>query len=446
MPTTINPSGDSITQYNVQIGAANNLTANVAPSATSGVPVISQGAASNPVFGTCVVQGGGTGATTLTNHGVLIGQATSAVVATAAGSAGQILQSGGASADPTYSTATYPSTATGTGKVLVANGTNWVASTPTFPNASATSGKFIQSDGTNWIASTPTLPTTAGTSGKVLISDGTNFVSSTPTFPNASATSGKFIQSDGTNWIASTPTIPSTAGTSGKVLISDGTNFVSSTPTFPNASATTRKIIVSDGTNWVASTETWATPSTSGNVLTSNGTNWVSSTPKNSGLVFVSSQTASSSASIIFTNLNVYPVYFITISGCGPATNTQQLELLLSSDNGSNYNNSGYANGINYSAYNSTTVTNFNSTTYVPISNTMGNSNTLSAQFFLFNTNIGSPTVLSGFSTWSDSGAAARVTGAFLGAGTTGTTAIKFQYASGNIAAGTFTLYGLTSS
>lgn len=44
--------------------------------------------------------------------------------------------------------------AAASGKILVGNGTNYVASTPTFPNASATSGKYIRSDGTNWIAST----------------------------------------------------------------------------------------------------------------------------------------------------------------------------------------------------------------------------------------------------------------------------------------------------
>lgn len=59
---------------------------------------------------TIAVANGGTGDVTLTNHGVLIGQGTSAIVATAAGTAGQVLQSGGASADPLYSTATYPST------------------------------------------------------------------------------------------------------------------------------------------------------------------------------------------------------------------------------------------------------------------------------------------------------------------------------------------------
>jgi hypothetical protein len=198
--------GSLATQYAVQVGGATTSTlGNVSPSATSGVPLISQGSSSNPTFGTAVVAGGGTGAVTLTNHGVLIGKATSAIAATAAGSAGQVLQSGGASADPTYSTATFPATATGTGKVLVADGTNWVASTPTFPNASATAGKIIQSDGTNWLASTPTFPTTAGTTGKILISDGTNIVSSTPTYPNSAATVNNVITADGTNFVSSAP-------------------------------------------------------------------------------------------------------------------------------------------------------------------------------------------------------------------------------------------------
>jgi hypothetical protein len=56
------------------------------------------------------VANGGTGAATLTSHGVLLGEGTSAISATAAGSSGQVLQSGGASADPAYSTSTYPST------------------------------------------------------------------------------------------------------------------------------------------------------------------------------------------------------------------------------------------------------------------------------------------------------------------------------------------------
>jgi len=48
------------------------------------------------------VAAGGTGAATLTAHGVLVGEGTSAVAATAAGTAGQVLTSNGASADPTW--------------------------------------------------------------------------------------------------------------------------------------------------------------------------------------------------------------------------------------------------------------------------------------------------------------------------------------------------------
>ena len=141
----------------------------------------------------------------VTQYGVIVGAANKAIATVAASAtAGQVLQSGGASANPSYSTATLPSTATGTGKILRADGTNWVATTATFPD-------------------------TAGTSGKTLISDGTNFVSSTPTFPNASATSRKIIVSDGTNWVASTETY-AVPGTTGNILTSDGTNWTSAAP------------------------------------------------------------------------------------------------------------------------------------------------------------------------------------------------------------------------
>jgi len=48
------------------------------------------------------VAAGGTGAATLTAHGVLVGEGTGAVVATSAGTATQVLTSNGAAADPTF--------------------------------------------------------------------------------------------------------------------------------------------------------------------------------------------------------------------------------------------------------------------------------------------------------------------------------------------------------
>jgi len=101
-----------------------------------------------------IVTNTGTGFTssTVTQHGVLVGGASNAVSSTSVGSTGQVLQAN-SSADPTYSTATYPSTATGTGKILRADGTNWVATTATYPNTAGTSGNVLTSDGTNWNSS-----------------------------------------------------------------------------------------------------------------------------------------------------------------------------------------------------------------------------------------------------------------------------------------------------
>lgn len=143
------------------------------------------------------------------------------------GTTGTILQGAGTGASPTFSTATYPSTAGSSGKILISDGTNIVSSTPTYPNAASTALKHIKSDGTNFVTTTVTYPDASVTAGKVIVSDGTNYIASTPTFPNASATTGKIIISDGTNWIASTPTYPAAAGTSGNVLTSDGTNWTS---------------------------------------------------------------------------------------------------------------------------------------------------------------------------------------------------------------------------
>lgn len=98
--------GTPVTQYNVLTGSSTSSTLNnVAPSATSGVPLISQGSSSQPVFGTAVVDGGGTGNTTFTAYSV-INAGTTATGAfqnvSGVGSSGQALTSNGASALPTW--------------------------------------------------------------------------------------------------------------------------------------------------------------------------------------------------------------------------------------------------------------------------------------------------------------------------------------------------------
>jgi hypothetical protein len=117
---------------------------------------------------------GGTGQTSYTVGDILYASGATTLSKLADVAAGSYLRSGGAGAAPVWSTPTLPNSAGTAGKVLISDGTNFVASTPTFPNASATSRKKIVSDGTNWVASTETWAT-PGTSGYVLKSDGTNW-------------------------------------------------------------------------------------------------------------------------------------------------------------------------------------------------------------------------------------------------------------------------------
>jgi hypothetical protein len=92
-----NSDNHNVTQHNVIIGAAGNLFTSVAPSATSGIPLVSNGASSDPSFTTMTVAGGGTGATSFTAYNLITGGTTSTGALQSAGSlgtAGQVLTTG----------------------------------------------------------------------------------------------------------------------------------------------------------------------------------------------------------------------------------------------------------------------------------------------------------------------------------------------------------------
>jgi len=102
-------TGTAAVQYNLITGAATSSAINnVAPSATTGIPLISQGAAVQPAFGTAVVAGGGTGNTTFTAYSVITAGTTSTGPfqnVSGLGSSGQRLTSNGAAALPTWQAA-----------------------------------------------------------------------------------------------------------------------------------------------------------------------------------------------------------------------------------------------------------------------------------------------------------------------------------------------------
>jgi hypothetical protein len=180
---------------------------------------------------------------TYTAHGVLIGEGSGSIVATAAGTAGQFLVSGGASADPTWTTATFPTTAGAAGTILRSNGTNYVASTDTWPDT-VVAGDILIATATNVVGSLADVAT-----GQVLMSGGvgvapaysgspsvsgslTAGTSVTATLGNITATNGNIVKGTAGNKdiytsVASTTTAG--ANSAGTVTLAGGTATIATT-------------------------------------------------------------------------------------------------------------------------------------------------------------------------------------------------------------------------
>lgn len=126
----------TITAHDLLIGNGTSNPNLVAPSATSGVPLISQGASADPTYGTVVVAGGGTGLTTTTAYGLIAGgtTATGNFQNAGTGTSGQVYVSGGNAALGTWTNAT------GTGNIV--KDTSPILTTPTLGVSAATSINF----------------------------------------------------------------------------------------------------------------------------------------------------------------------------------------------------------------------------------------------------------------------------------------------------------------
>ena len=181
----------TLTQYNVMIGAATANVAFSAPTATSGIPLVSTGNASNPSFGTAVVSGGGTGNTTFTAYSLICAGTTATGAfqnVVGLGSSGQVLVSAGAGVLPAWQNASSAlsivdvNNAASPYTVLTANDflavtTSGGAVTIRLPNA-PTTGRVIQVKDSGGVAATSNITvTTVG--GTVLIDGNATFVINT---------------------------------------------------------------------------------------------------------------------------------------------------------------------------------------------------------------------------------------------------------------------------
>lgn len=169
-------------------------------------------------------------------------------------------------------------------------------------------------------------------------------------------------------------------------------------------------------------------------------------------LVKLASTTASSSASVSFTSqiTSSFSTYVVKIRAAVPATNATQLLMTFSTNNGSSYLSSNYKYGYSTAGW---LDANWNgndsaSSIILHVSNQSNSSSSfLNVNMFLYNLNSGtySPTC-NLQSVCMPSSATTDVqflTNGGMNTTTTAVNAIKFAYSSGNIASGTFILYGV---
>lgn len=147
-----------LTNHNVLVGAGTATITNIAPSATSGIPFISQGSSSNPTFGTGVVAGGCTGATSFTAYSPICGGTTTTgalqSASTGISTSGFVLTSTGASSLPSFQTISASGAATtitgSSGGAVSPNGSGNI----NVLGANTTS--VVGNPGTNTLTITPT--------------------------------------------------------------------------------------------------------------------------------------------------------------------------------------------------------------------------------------------------------------------------------------------------
>lgn len=239
----------------------------------------------------------------------------------------------------------------------------------------------------------------------------------------------------------------------GTLYISTGTDVAVTDGGTGLSTLTANNVILGNGT----STPLFVAPSTSGNVLTSNGTTWTSAAASGGGAItLLSTQTASASASIIFDSTYItstYKTYLIEVIDARPATDDDNLQGVVSEDNGSSYATAGssYHRIVSETDSAGTTSTGASTTstrmdfTRLGIGN--ASNEALSCHINMYNPS--STTSHKRFSYMSTFTRADGSTAIAIGSNTYIATVnainnIKLYYVGGNITSGTFKLYGVS--
>lgn len=161
--------------------------------------------------------------------------------------------------------------------------------------------------------------------------------------------------------------------------------------------------------------------------------------PSLQGWDLIQTQSASASATLDFTTLPIYTTYAFQINNLLLTTTAQQLLFRISNDNGVTFATTGYMAGINYTSYNSATVTNVNSTTEWPLTSNANNGVGISGLIFCTVNNAN----FWGTTSYLSTDSSVNAFGTTGGAGNLIPNAFRFLSSSGNLTSGTVTIFGL---
>jgi len=196
---------------------------------------------------------------------------------------------------------------------------------------------------------------------------------------------------------------------------------------------------------------------TAGNILYTNGTAANPAWGNSPGLVFISTQAASNSATIDFTTGldDTYDAYEIVISNAKPQNDDVQLQMLIGTGGGPTYQTSGYAWSVQGQSSSSVANDGSASAAFMGLSFVAGSTAAVgnaSGENYGATIKFNNPELtdfmeIYGFGAYSRSDATrtlVSVGGRYNTAGAI--TAVRFKFSSGNIASGRFTLYGYRKS
>lgn len=214
-------TGDSLTPAEVEIlleGKANTDLDNITIVQNANAPLVSHGVGVPPSFSTLTVPGGGTGRTTLTAHELLVGSGTSAINVVAAGATGKPLISGGAGADPAFGTLSVPGGGTGAATLAAHGVLIGEGASPIAVASPGTAGFVLTSNGASAdpsfqaAGSAPVLLVTLTASASPSLQDATHinstyghyrFVFDNIVFSTTAKIMIRFSQNSGSTWISS---------------------------------------------------------------------------------------------------------------------------------------------------------------------------------------------------------------------------------------------------